>query len=450
MQGQEFILRVGDYIKSNRMLESNNQPVLMTLSGGADSVALLRVLLDLGYPCVAAHCNFHLRGDESNRDEQFVRELCEQVDVPLKVKHFNVDLYCQERGFSVEMACRELRYEWFAQLALENDCQAIAVAHHGDDNVETFFLNALRGSGIAGIAAMKPRNGNIVRPLLCVTRADVEQFLVKLRQPFIVDSTNLENDFKRNRVRNEVIPVLESKFPGASAMLRNTIEKVRGCANLYCDLIEDLKCRVVEDTLTGCCINIAELNKLKTHQLPLLLFELIKDYGYGYNQCENIAEIIQNIDIKGQCFYSSSHTLSLTLQYIVIEETNHINNDVIKLDFNNLDSLKVKLKLETGNIDNFTPSLCNGKTVVAFDSGLLNCNVVLRHWREGDRMKPFGLRGTKLLSDLFTDAKLSPEARKSVWVMEADGEIVWVLGLRAADVYRVTPNSQSFILITTC
>lgn len=449
MQGQEFILCVGDFIKSNRLLESNNQPVLVTLSGGADSVALLRVLLALGYPCVAAHCNFHLRGDESNRDEQFVRELCERFCVSLVVKHFEVDLCCQDRGISVEMACRELRYEWFAQLVVEYGCQAIAVAHHVYDNVETFFLNALRGSGIAGLAAMKPRNGDIVRPLLCVTRADVEQYLGGLGQTFVVDSTNLENDYKRNRIRNVVMPVLEREFPNSGAMLQNTIEKVRGCTDLYTDLINDFKKRAIEVTSTGYRIDIDTMRSMKTQQCSLLLFEMIKGDGFTYEQSDNIVKIVLFDDIKGQRFYSLTKTLSLTNQFIVVEPTNAVQDESVKVDFNNLDNLKVKLKLEHIVGCRFEPSMCNGKDVVAFDESLLSCcDIVLRHWREGDRMKPFGLRGTKLLSDLFTDAKLSPEARKSVWIMEADGEIVWVLDLRAADVYKVTPASNSFLLIS--
>ncbi len=444
----EFKECIAQYIQAHNLLTDSDVPVLVTLSGGADSVALLRVLIELGYTCHAAHCNFHLRGDESDRDEHFAAALCRELGVPFHLKHFDVNSYQKEHKVSVEMACRELRYVWFHELAAQLGCLAIAVAHHADDNVETFFLNALRGSGIDGLAAMKPRNGNIVRPLLCVSRADVEQYLVNLRQQFIVDSTNLENDYKRNKIRNVVLPTIDAQFPGSRHTLAATVEHVRDYADLLQDLMADLAGRLVSTKDGVTRISIPGLLQVKTSHMPLLLKNLLKDSNASFDLCSNIAQIITDNAQAGQHFYTSTHTLSLTTQDIVVEKTKDIESCEIKIDFSSIDKVKVKLELVPSNGVPFSPQMCDGKTVIALSSDVLNCRrVVLRHWRDGDRMRPFGLKGTKLLSDIFTDAKLSPETRKQMWLLEADGIILWVLGLRAGDAFRVPLGSTDYILL---
>ena len=187
-----FIRRVSQYIEEKHLLQPGDK-VLVALSGGADSVALLRVLLRLGYVCEAAHCNFHLRGEESLRDEQFVRELAARLDVPLHVIHFDTNEYAASHGVSVEMAARELRYGWFGQLRRECGARVVAVAHHRDDSVETFLLNLVRGTGINGLQGIRPVNGEVVRPLLCVSRAEILEYLASLGQAYVTDSTNLQD-----------------------------------------------------------------------------------------------------------------------------------------------------------------------------------------------------------------------------------------------------------------
>lgn len=450
MNVDNFNNLVSAYISENHLLVRNDAPVLVTLSGGADSVALLRVLVSLGYNCIAAHCNFHLRGDESDRDERFVVDLCQSISATLYVEHMDVPAYQTEHKVSVEMACRELRYAWFAQLANQLGCQAIAVAHHSDDNVETFFLNALRGSGISGLGAIKPRNGNIVRPLLCVSRSQIEEYLQGLGQDFVTDSTNLENEFKRNKVRNIIVPAIEDAFPGAREKLAETVEHTRDYADLYQDLLGHLKCSLVVNENGMDKYSIERILSLKTSKLPLLLFDLFKQYGFSFEQCKTVANVIASGKPSGQHFHTSTYTLSLNCQYIIIEKYNNVDEIEILIDFTNLDNVKDILEVEAISEVPFSPSMCDGKRVVAFSKELLSCSkVVLRHWRSGDRIRPFGMRGVKLLSDLFTDAKLSPEGKKTVWVMEADGKIVWVLGLRAADAFRVTPGSTDFLLLST-
>lgn len=194
-----------------------NGKILAAVSGGADSVALLRVLAALGCNCIAAHCNFHLRGDEADRDEAFVRKLCHDIDIELRCTDFDVEAYKKSHGVSTEMACRELRYDWFERQRAALGCSVIAVAHHRDDNIETFFLNLVRGSGITGLAGIKPCNGKIVRPLLGSSRDEIINYLKTLGQDYVTDSTNLENDYARNKIRNVMLPEISRLFPSAMA-----------------------------------------------------------------------------------------------------------------------------------------------------------------------------------------------------------------------------------------
>ena len=235
MEEQDLIHRVFSEEELNSV---RLHPVLVALSGGADSVALLRLLLAVGCDCRALHCNFHLRGEESMRDERFVRELCERFEVPLMVRDFDVAAWQQNHGGSVEMACREMRYQWFEQERQRQQCGLIAVAHHADDQVETFFLNLMRGTGVRGLAGMKRLSGYIWRPLLGITRGQLLHYLEAIGQDYVTDSTNAQNEYRRNRLRNSVLPVIEHDFPNARARILDTMDNLNQDYNLFTTLVQ--------------------------------------------------------------------------------------------------------------------------------------------------------------------------------------------------------------------
>lgn len=439
---ESFFNKVKAFIDSDCSIDASS-PVLVALSGGADSVALLRVLLELGYDCHAAHCNFHLRGDESNRDERFVTELCQHLDVKLDVKHFDVHVYMQEHGASLEMACRELRYNWFEQLLAELGCQCIAVAHHNDDNIETFFLNALRGTGIAGLTGMKPRNGNVVRPLLCVSRIEILDWLDSLNQDFVTDSTNLENDARRNRLRNVVLPAIYSEFEGSKESLLKTIENMTRCNDLYRESVGVMRNIVSEregDTLT---IDTEILNSFDNREM--LLYEILKPLGFNYEQCCDMLT-----SAVGRHFTSTIHRAVINRAAIEVEPLAELKEEIYIIDLDD-DAITEPVGLQVKKIHDkqFSPKMVDGKTAVAFSNDVLQCSeVLLRHWREGDRFKPFGMKGSKLLSDLFTDLKFSEKQKKETWILESDGEILWVIGHRAARAFKVPNDSTSYVIIS--
>ena len=421
--------------------------VLVAVSGGADSVALLRVLLSLGYNCVAAHCNFHLRGEESMRDERFVRQLCALLNVPLRVRDFDVEACRREYGESVEMACRELRYQWFRELLDEDNCAVVAVAHHRDDNIETLFLNLLRGTGIAGLTGMRARNDRVVRPLLCVTRADVIEYLNGLGQDYVTDSTNLETDFQRNRVRNVLLHDLDECFVAARDRIADTMRNLADFELLYNELVTDVLSRSL--IIAGDKVEFS-LSRIKRFSRPKLLFHaMLSPYGFSMNQCEQIAAKLEEKPLDSKLhFYSLTNAVTLTNEKIVIEKIKSDINQEFLVDFSALSNLPVKLEVEKHELP-FDRAGFDGKCRVAFDARLMNCKkLVLRHWRQGDRMRPYGMKGTRLLSDLFSDAHLTLQEKHRAWVLEADGEVLWVLGLRASAHYSVTADSTAYLCLS--
>lgn len=437
-----FLNRIKTFIDNGSLIDAS-MPVLVTISGGADSVALLRVLLELGYDCRAAHCNFHLRGEESDRDEHFVTKLCKHLDVPLAIKHFDVPKCMSERGVSMEMACRDLRYEWFAQLIKDKDCGCIAVAHHSDDNIETFMLNALRGTGIAGLTGMKPRNGNIVRPLLCVSRQDILAWLQWLGQDFVTDSTNLENDALRNRLRNRVLPAVYENFAGAHQSLLNTIDNMRQCNDLYQEAVGVMRNIVSDSYGDSLVVDLEIINSFDNRMM--LLYEILKPLGFNASQCSNMLH-----SAVGRHFVSSSHVAVINRTTIDVSPCDSTDKsvNVINLDEEEIVS-PIHLEIKHVGDTKFSPTMVDGKRVVAFSNDILQCSeVVLRHWREGDRFKPFGMKGSKLLSDLFTDLKLNEKEKNATWILEADGEILWVLGYRAASSFKVPCDSTQYLIIS--
>jgi len=204
--------KVKEFIEKEDLF-SKQDKILVALSGGADSVALTRILITLGYHCEAAHCNFELRGEESDRDEDFVRNFCRSLNIKCHSIHFETRRYADQQSISIEMAARELRYNWFSKICEESDCQVVAVAHHKDDSVETMLLNLIRGTGINGLLGIRPKNGNVVRPLLCASRQEVVAYLHRMNQTYVTDSTNLEDEYTRNKIRLNLLPLMEEINP---------------------------------------------------------------------------------------------------------------------------------------------------------------------------------------------------------------------------------------------
>lgn len=420
-----------------------SSPVLVALSGGADSVALLSALHNLGYECIAAHCNFHLRGAESVRDMRHAEKIAAQIGVNIYIKEFNVAARRKKTGESVEMACRELRYAWFHDLLDRDYSQAIAVAHHREDNVETFFINMLRSSGLTGLTGMDYRRGFVVRPMLDVSRGEIESYLADKGLEYVIDSSNLENDYGRNRIRNEILPLLNERFPGATDAILATMRHLADSRELLMHFVDGVRPLVAADEAA---VNVAEL--LRLHGIPysrLILFELLKDKGLRFSQIGDIVEAVSN-GRTGQRFDIGESRVAeldrglLTFHYVApVDERSFpvsLKRDIL---------VPVHIEVTPHAITEFNPE--REPTVMYLDMKALNgkAEFEIRHPRNGDRMRPYGMKGEKLVSDILKDAKFSSAMKRDVWLLTRNGVVLWIIGLRASDHFTLSPRTQRYL-----
>ena len=425
MQGA--LEKVRNYIRQHHLLEEGAR-VLVGLSGGPDSVCLARILDSLGYGVVAVHCNFHLRGDESQRDEQFVVSLCQQMGWELHRVDFDTQTYAQHRKISIEMAARELRYEHFRSLLHDTQAHAIAVGHHQDDNIETLLLNAVRGTGIRGLCGMQPRNNDVVRPLLCLTRQEILAHLADIQQDFVTDHTNLEDAYARNKVRLDVLPLLEHINPGAMKNLASTQENLAEVMKVYQQAMQQSLAECVEQRANGeISIHIA---KLQSHPSPIsILHETLSSLGFNKAQME---DMLHTLHESGKVFTAEGRRALVDRQHIIVEAAHYpmpaIHQEVV--DVQDLHMQK-------------DPSHAY------LDADKLHGELTLRTPRTGDTFAPFGMGGKrKLLSDFLTDQKLSLfEKEHQPLLMDGD-EIVWVVGRRSSELYRVDEHTKRVLHIT--
>ena len=438
----DFIGKVSDCIRLHNLLPSTSR-VIVALSGGADSVALLVALHELGYDCIAAHCDFHLRGDESERDRVYAETVSADYAAAYREIHFDVESYTKAHGVSTEMACRDLRYEWFRTLSSDYDNAPVAIAHHHDDNIETMFLNLLRGTGITGLTGMKYRNGIFIRPMLDCRRHEVESFLSGRGISFMTDSTNLISDVKRNKLRNIVLPMLRKEFPDADKGLTTTLHNMRDTAAL----MESLVARASSCYINGNEIKIDALVN-EQEEPAAMLYELLKQYGFNSTHVRDIISAHNSATASGKRFFSPSHCVTLNRGSLIIEDSAIGQpGEELTVDLNDPGTFPDWLSIECITREQFIPDR-TGYTLY-LDSSVLDGSpvFVLRHWREGDRIAPFGMKGTRLVSDIFSDAKLSLQEKDDVWILSRDGVILWLAGMRASGHFAVTPSSTRILAI---
>ena len=431
--------KVADFIVKHQLLTHDGLHIV-ALSGGADSVALLRILCDLGYCVEAAHCNFHLRGEESNRDERFVKNLCQKLNVKLHLIHFDTAEYASIHQVSIEMAARELRYGYFRQLLTDIGASTVCVAHHRDDAVETLLMNLLRGSGIHGLTGIRPRNGHIVRPLQGVSRQEIEDYLHSIGQDYVTDSTNLQPDVLRNKLRLQVLPLLEQLYPGASENIARSANYLSEAEKVYnAEIAREQEVCVSGNHNSSFLIPHSSFS---TAPSPLCyLHEWLSPYGFNRVQ---IDQILTSLDGEsGREFTSATHTLVIDRDAIVVEPiSTPMKPLVIPEPGNYRLSEERHLKVESTN-DISISKLADCATL---DKEKVLFPLTVRRVQSGDTFCPFGMEGHKLVSDFLTDIKQNLlEKRRQLVVTDETGAIIWLVGLRTDHRFRVT-NQTSTIL----
>jgi len=427
---------IRNFIEKYRLLNPDDK-IIVGLSGGADSVVLLHILHNLGYTCLAAHCNFHLREKESDRDEQFAAQFAASLSLPFFKQDFDTLSIAKERGISIEMAARDLRYQWFAELKENQKADAIAVAHHRDDSIETMLLNLIRGTGIKGLTGIQPRTGNLVRPLLCVSKNEILQYVQTKNIPFISDSSNEKEEIIRNRIRLQVIPLLETINPSVREAIVQTMSNLNETLKIYETEIEK-------------AIQIVYNQEKKSISIPLLktfsstesiLFELLKDYGFGK---ETIQEIHSAIDSQpGKTFYAPDY-------YILKDRDEFLFSPVVQEDEKeyyiqeNETFLEIPLRMEINlRMNETTVDIDKNANTACLDYDKLQFPLTLRKWKIGDKFIPLGMKKFQKLSDFFTNHKFSKIQKEKTWILTSGKEIVWIVNYRIDERFKANITTKN-------
>ena len=429
---------------------------IVALSGGADSVALLLGLLHLGQPLVAAHCNFHLRGEESDADEAFVRQLCEERGVKLYVEHFDTEAYAKQQRISIEMAARELRYDFFERLRQQLGADTIAVAHHRDDNVETLLLNLVRGSGLKGLCAMQPQNGFIVRPMLNISRTEIEAFLKEAQQPFRTDSTNTDTAYKRNKIRHELLPLLRELNPSIDRTLAETITRLNEAQSL-------LQCASSSSPSSPRSPRSLRSDSIAAPPLPLrlplaslqsspapqtLIFNFLSPYGFTPSQCRTIA---QECSARVGAMYETAEYLCVRDREALIlaprpPRITHFELPIEEGELTLPNGATLRLHRCTRTELTEIPKSPN---IAYLDLAQIAFPLFVRTPQEGDRFAPLGMKGTQLISDYLTNHKRNRlEKLASLLLCDAQGPL-WLINERTDRRAMITSSTQE-VLIVEC
>lgn len=436
----DFKEKVKNCIARHELL-GREHPVLVALSGGADSVALACVLQDLGYKIEAAHCNFCLRGAESDRDEAFVTDFCQRRKIVLHRRCFSTHAYAHEHHVSIEMAARTLRYDFFEQLLQERELDCVAVAHHREDNTETVLLNLLRGTGIRGLRGIQYRNGKVVRPLLDVSRQEIEDYLAECHQDYVTDSTNLQDEVQRNKIRLNVMPRMREIYPNADESIHQGARRLSDAFRIY-EYGMDL---LMQQVVHGNRILLEELNR--TPAPETVLYEILSRMDFNPAQVAAIYE--QQGGESGKVYESATHRLLRDREALVLEKKAVRParlEKVLPLEGIMRVTDDVTFLISRSSYSSGGP-LPREKNVICMDLDKVEFPLVVRTPQTGDRFMPFGMKGMKLVSDFLTDLKKNVFEKERQLLVCSGDKIAWVVGERPDDRFRVTEHTRHILRI---
>jgi len=431
-----------EFIKQNSLF-AERETILVGVSGGKDSVVLIDLLDRAGFAFSIAHCNFHLRGKDSDADEHLVESLAKRYDTKYFKADFDTMGYASENNISVEMAARELRYNWFEKIRRENHFDCIAVAHHRDDSIETFFLNIVRGTGLKGLTGIKPRNKNLVRPLLFATRIEIDEYCRENNLEYRDDLSNESLDFMRNKIRHQVIPVMEEINPSFRSVMARNMSYLNDVSGIYYQEISQMWERVAVRKENAWNISINELKTL--NPLPAFLYEFLKPFHF---KGEIINDILSTLDSSsGKQFFSHTHRLVRDRDSLIItplpdnkQECYYIEEGETFIDA----PLKIHItKLERDSSFKITRS----SQIACIDYDKLQFPLKLRKWQKGEYFRPLGMKGYKKLSDFFIDDKMSIPEKENAWILANGDQVVWIVGRRMDDRYKITDETGRILKI---
>jgi len=441
-----------NFIETEQLFNPSDR-VLLAVSGGMDSMTMLSLFTRGRFSFGVAHCNFQLRGNDSDLDEAFVESEAAKTGIPFYSKKFSTAEYAKVKNISIQMAARELRYDWFSDLLKEEGYDYIATAHHLDDQEETFFINLLRSSGIAGFHGINVKSPHVIRPLLFASRKQIENYVKKNSLPFREDKTNKETKYLRNRIRQKLIPLLRDISPGFSGTLNDNIARVRETEMIFRETVEKARIQLVKTEKGKVFLSVPELKKLKP--VNTYIYEFLAPFDFNFSVCRDIARSLD--ETESRIFFSPTHQLIKEREQLfitLIREKNEgdmplfLNQDTQVFCIGENDTTSdtpVRLKINKVCWDEslrFDPS---GKSAY-FDFQKLVFPLEIRRWEKGDTFYPFGMQNRKKLSDYFTDEKFSRTEKENTWLLSSGGRIIWVIGHRSDNRFRVTKKTKEVLV----
>ena len=432
-----------DYISEKELFTSQDK-ILLAVSGGIDSVVMAKLFRDAGINHGIAHCNFGLRGEESDSDEKFVRKLARKADAPCYVKNFNTEQFTEDHKMSIQMAARELRYNWFEELADAEGYAYIALAHHQNDLLETMLLNLTRGTGIAGLHGIAPKRGKFIRPLLFADKEDIYAFVTKKQLTWREDSSNASTKYQRNKIRQEVVPLLEELNPNLSQTIVQTAEKISAVERFFHQEVEKLKETVLRQEGQDWILDLNPL--LEGSESTLFLSQLIDRWGFSFFQAKEIINIYQQEGTtSGKIFESNTHRLNTDRKQLVISPKDlheyqdlEFGEEEQKVSYGSWEFTIKTLGAEGYNIK-------GDKNLAAVDKSKLEFPLKIRNWKHGDWFCPLGMKQKKKLSDFMIDEKIPLNLKERVLVLTSGDSIVWVVGHRIDNRYKITESTTEVL-----
>jgi tRNA(Ile)-lysidine synthase len=432
------------YIKQQHLFQPKDK-LLLAVSGGVDSVVLCELCKQAGYDFAIAHCNFQLRGQDSERDEQFVRRLAEKYNVTSYNTAFDTKAVSKQEKKSIEETARDLRYNWFEEIRSEKSYGFILTAHHANDNIETVLMNFFRGTGIKGLHGILPKQNKIVRPLLFATKKDLLVFADENKLQFVTDYTNTENDFTRNYFRNELIPSVQKVFPEVEENILKNIARFGEAEQLYNQAIALHKSKLLEQK--GNEIHIPVLKLQKVQPLATVIYEIIKSYNFTAHQTEDIIALLKSE--SGKYVQSPSHRIIKNRKWLIISprQTEAAQNILIEEQDKEVVFEVGVLQIEKAQqISNF--KLQTSNHIAQLDLSQIEFPLLLRKWKQGDYFYPLGMQKKKKLSRFFIDQKLSLTQKEKIWVIESNKKILWVVGMRIDNRFKITGKTKEVLQIS--
>lgn len=441
-----LVTQYKSYIRKENLFQPTDK-LLLAVSGGVDSVVLCELCKQAGYDFVIAHCNFQLRGEESERDEQFVRKLGEKYGVEVRVKQFDTAGYASANKRNIQVAARELRYNWFAEILQDsgNTLRHILTAHHLDDNIETLLMNFFKGTGILGLRGILPKQGRIIRPLLFARKEEILAFASEQGLAYAADSSNASDKYTRNYFRNKLIPGIKEAFPQAEENLIHNLQRFREAGELYQQAIDLHKKKLLEKK--GAEFHIPVLKLQKAKPLHTILYEIIRDFGFTPQQVADVAGLLESD--SGKYVQSATHRVIRNRKWLLIVPHPSVSAKHVLIE------QEGKIGFAGGELRIKRLPVTNGFTVQSvtdiaqLDADAIGFPLLLRPWKTGDYFYPLGMpRKKKKLSRFLIDQKISIAQKEQVWVLETDKKIIWVLGMRIDDRFKITGSTKNILEIS--